>query len=192
MKFPQYLAPLATVAAIGVLATGAAHAGGFKLRSADIKPGGRIADEQVFEGFGCTGKNVSPALAWSGAPAGTKSFALLVHDPDAPTGGAGWWHWVVTNIPADAGELPKGAGKADGSGLAGGAQQIRTDFGDPGWGGPCPPVGDKPHRYQFTLHALKVEKLELPADATASLAGFMINANSIGKAKLTGKFGRKK
>lgn len=178
--------------AAGLALSGSAHADAFTLSSADIKPNATIADEQVFAGFGCSGKNISPALAWSGAPRDTKSFALLVHDPDAPTGGAGWWHWVVTNLPADVRELPKGAGKADGSALPRGAAQINTDFGAPGWGGPCPPVGDKPHRYIFTLHALKVDKLDLPAGATASLAGFMINANSIGKATLTGKYGRKK
>jgi Raf kinase inhibitor-like YbhB/YbcL family protein len=164
----------------------------FKLVSPDIKPNGLIAEEQVFNGFGCSGKNVSPALSWSGAPKGTKSFAVLVHDPDAPTGGAGWWHWLVVNIPASVTELKKGAGKADGSTLPPGAEQITTDFGSPGWGGPCPPAGDKPHRYNFTLHALKVEKLDLPKGATASLAGFMVDANSIAKATLTGKYGRKK
>lgn len=188
---PRFQSLLSALLLAGAL-SGAAHAGGFRLASDDIKPNAAIADEQVFNGFGCTGGNVSPALKWSGAPAGTKSFALLVHDPDAPTGGAGWWHWLVVNIPADATGLPKGAGKADGAGLPAGAQQIRTDFGGPGWGGPCPPVGDKPHRYNFTLHALKVDKLDLPADAGASLAGFMVNANSIGKATLTGKYGRKK
>jgi hypothetical protein len=178
--------------AAGLALAASAHAQQFKLTSPDIKPNGTIAEEQVFNGFGCTGKNISPALAWSGAPKGTKSFALLVHDPDAPTGGAGWWHWVMINVPATATELPKGAGKSDGSALPAGAAQINTDFGGPGWGGPCPPVGDKPHRYNFTLHALKVDKLELPQGATASLAGFMVNANSIGKATLTGKYGRKK
>ena len=177
--------------AAGMVLACSVHAESFQLSSADIKPNASIADEQVFAGFGCTGKNISPALKWTDAPKGAKSFALLVHDPDAPTGGAGWWHWVVTNIPADAGELPKGAGKADGSALPKGAAQIATDFGGPGWGGPCPPVGDKPHRYNFTLHALKVDKLDLPQGATASLAGFMINANSIGKASLTGTYGRK-
>lgn len=175
-----------------VAAVGAANAQGFKLASPDIKSGGRIAEEQVFNGFGCSGKNVSPALSWSGAPQQAKSFALLVHDPDAPTGGAGWWHWLVVNIPADTKELKKDAGKQDGSNLPKGALQIRTDFGAPGWGGPCPPPGDKPHRYVFTLHALKVDKLDLPEGATASLAGFMVNANSIGKARLTGRYGRKK
>src|SRR5713101_9559368 len=164
----------------------------FKLVSPDIRPNGPIAMEQVFNGFGCSGQNVSPALMWSGAPEATKSLALLVHDPDAPTGGAGWWHWLVVNIPASATALKKDAGKADGSSLPQGAEQIATDFGGPGWGGPCPPAGDKPHRYNFTLHALKVEKLDLPKGATASLTGFMVNANSIGKATLTGNYGRAK
>ena len=172
--------------------TFAAHAAGFTLSSPDIKPNATIKSEQVFNGFGCTGGNVSPALEWKNPPKGTKSFALQVHDPDAPTGGSGWWHWVVINLPADTAKLAAGAGKADGSSLPAGATQINTDFGGPGWGGPCPPVGDKPHRYHFTLHALKVEKLELPQGATAALAGYMINANSLGKAKLTGLYGRKK
>ena len=163
----------------------------FKLVSPDIRPNGPIAMEQVFNGFGCSGGNVSPALGWSGAPEATKSFALLVHDPDAPTGGAGWWHWLVVNIPASAMQLGKDAGKADGSNLPFGCAQIDTDFGGPGWGGPCPPAGDKPHRYNFTLYALKVDGLDV-SGASASLVGYMINANAIGKAKLTGKFGRKK
>jgi len=186
------MARVILAAVLGLTCVGPAFAQGFKLESPDIKPNGTVADEQVFNGFGCAGKNTSPALRWSGAPKGTKSFALLVHDPDAPTGGAGWWHWVVVNIPADATELTKGAGKADGANLPKGAAQVNTDFGGPGWGGPCPPAGDKPHRYNFSLHALKVEKLDLPPNATDSLAGFMVNANSIGKATLTGKYGRPK
>ena len=95
------MARIGLMAAVVLACAGPAFAQGFKLESADVKPNAAIAEEQVFNGFGCTGKNVSPALKWSGAPKGTKSFALLVHDPDAPTGGAGWWHWVVINIPAD-------------------------------------------------------------------------------------------
>lgn len=168
------------------------NAGSFTLESPEIKSNGVIANEQVFDGFGCTGGNVSPALEWKNAPKDTKSFALLVHDPDAPTGGSGWWHWVVINLPAETGRLTLGAGKADGSALPAGAAQINTDFGGPGYGGPCPPVGDKPHRYHFTLHALKVDKLELPQGASAALAGYMVNANSLGKATLTGRYGRNK
>lgn len=180
-----------TLLALCLAGTGiTVHAGSFKLESAEIKPNGMIRNEQVFNGFGCTGGNISPALQWKNAPKGTRSFALLVHDPDAPTGGSGWWHWVVINLPAETASLALGAGNADGSALPVGAVQINTDFGGPGWGGPCPPVGDKPHRYHFSLHALKVDKLELPAGATAALAGFMVNANSLGKATLTGKYGR--
>ena len=162
----------------------------FRLTSPDFKPNGTIQMEQVFNSFGCVGKNISPRLAWSGAPEGTKSFALLVHDPDAPTGGAGWWHWLVVNIPGTAAELAKDAGRAEGSSLPAGATQVNTDFGGPGWGGPCPPVGDKPHRYIFTLYALKTERLDV-SGASASLVGYMGNGNSIGKAALIGKFGRK-
>jgi hypothetical protein len=180
----------AVVAAVLLGCAALARAESFRLSSPDIKPNGTIAAEQVFNGFGCTGGNVSPALAWSGAPKETKGFALLVHDPDAPTGGAGWWHWLVINIPASVTALPKDAGRGDGSGLPAGASQIRTDFGGPGWGGPCPPVGDKPHRYVLTVYALKTDKLEVPKDATASLAGFLVNANAIARASLVGRYGR--
>ena len=173
-----------------LVASQIAHADGFTLESTDIKPDGTIKKEQLFNGFGCSGDNISPSLSWQGAPANTKSFALLVHDPDAPTGGSGWWHWVVINIPASADKLDRGAGKSDGSALLAGASQIPTDFGNPGWGGPCPPVGSKPHHYNFTLHALKVEKIDLPQGATAALAGFMVNSNSLAKATLTGVFSR--
>jgi len=159
----------------------------FTLTSADV--GGQATMEQVFNGFGCTGKNVSPELKWSGAPAGTKSFAVTVYDPDAPTG-SGWWHWVVINLPADSTGLPEGAGGADGKGLPAGALQGRTDFGSAAFGGACPPKGDKPHRYIFTVYALKVDKLDVPADATAALIGYMINANKLGKASFIAKYGR--
>jgi Raf kinase inhibitor-like YbhB/YbcL family protein len=182
---------VATLAA-AVIACGAsvAQAAGFTLTSPTIKPGATLTDAQVFNGFGCEGKNISPALKWSGAPKGTKSFALTVYDPDAPTG-SGWWHWVVFNLPASTTELPEGAGSADGKGLPAGATQGRTDFGAPGFGGACPPKGDKPHRYIFTVHALKTDKIEVPADATAALVGFMINANRIGSASFTARYGRK-
>jgi len=162
----------------------------FQVTSPDIAPGGTIAREQVFDSFGCTGQNVSPALRWSGAPRDTRSFALLVHDPDAPTGGAGWWHWLVYDIPAGTTELAKGAGRPDGSALPAGAASGITDYGTPGYGGPCPPEGDKPHRYVFTLYALKVDQLGVAKDAQASLIGYLVNANAIGKASFTGLYGR--
>ena len=167
------------------------QAAGFTLTSPDIKPNAVMDKKFEANVFGCSGENKSPALKWSGAPKDTKSFAVTVYDPDAPTG-SGWWHWSVINIPASTTELKPDAGNASGANLPQGATQIRTDFGVAGWGGACPPQGDKPHRYVFTVHALKKDKLEIPADATAALAGFMINANAIGKASFTARYGRPK
>ena len=167
------------------------HAAGFTLTSPDIKANGTIDKKFEFNSFGCSGENKSPALKWSGAPKDTKSFAVTVYDPDAPTG-SGWWHWSVINIPADVTELKPDAGNVSGANLPQGAKNVRIDYGVAGWGGVCPPAGDKPHRYIFTVHALKTDKLDIPADATAALAGFMINANSIGKATFTSKYGRPK
>jgi Raf kinase inhibitor-like YbhB/YbcL family protein len=167
-----------------------AQAQTFQLTSPDFSPDQMLDSKFTFSGMGCKGANVSPALAWANPPEGTRSFALMVHDPDAPTGGAGIWHWVVVNIPATAHEIAQGAGTNDGAGLPAGSRQVRNDYEQTGWGGPCPPKGAKAHRYNFTLYALGVEKLEFPADATASHAGFLINRNAIGKAQLTVPYGR--
>ncbi|VTU13158.1 putative kinase inhibitor [Variovorax sp. SRS16] len=181
-----------SLAVSGVLLASAlgAHAAGFALHSPTIKPNSTLSDAQVFNGFGCSGKNISPALSWSGAPAGTRSFALTLYDPDAPTG-SGWWHWVVYDIPATATGVPEGAGNGDGKGLPAGSVQGRTDFGAAGFGGACPPAGDKPHRYVFTVYALKVDKLDVPADGTAALVGFAVHANMLGEAKFSARYGRK-
>lgn len=167
------------------------HAAGFVLESPDIRAGHRIDPRFEFNGFGCSGENRSPALRWHGAPAGTRSFALTVYDPDAPTG-SGWWHWVVVDLPAGVDALAPDAGAVGGAHLPEGARHIRTDYGQAGWGGMCPPPGDKPHRYVFTVHALRTDKLEIPADATAALAGYMIHANSLGQASFTATYGRPK
>jgi Raf kinase inhibitor-like YbhB/YbcL family protein len=166
-----------------------AGAASFMLSSPTIAPDSTLTPDQVFNGFGCSGKNISPALQWMGAPAGTKSYAVTVYDPDAPTG-SGWWHWVVYDIPATVTELPAGAGDAGGGHLPAGTVQGRTDFGQAGFGGACPPPGDKPHRYIFTVYALKVEKIDVPAAATAALIGYNLNANQLGKASFTAKYGR--
>ncbi|WP_372658255.1 YbhB/YbcL family Raf kinase inhibitor-like protein [Hydrogenophaga sp.] len=180
---------LVVLALWGATLATSASAAGFELKSPSVKPGAMLSQAQVFKGFGCDGGNQSPALQWQGAPKGTKSYAITVYDPDAPTG-SGWWHWVAYNIPANVTALPEGAGAEDGSRMPAGTVQGRTDFGSTGFGGACPPQGDKPHRYQFVVHALKVEKLELPPDASAALVGFMINANRLGKASLQARFGR--
>ena len=166
-----------------------AHAGNFKLTSPTIKAGATLTEEQVFDGFGCTGKNQSPALQWTPGPKGTKSYAITVYDPDAPTG-SGWWHWVVYNIPGNVTELAYGAGDATGKLLPPEALQGLTDYGTHAYGGACPPKGDKPHRYIFTVYALKIEKIDAPAEASAASIGFMINANTLEKASFTAKYGR--
>jgi Raf kinase inhibitor-like YbhB/YbcL family protein len=185
------LAGIAALALCLVIGAAAAADGGFKLRSPTVRPNGTLSNDQVYSGFGCTGKNISPALTWRGAPSGTKSFAVTVYDPDAPTG-SGWWHWVVYNIPATVTGLPVGAGSAGSAGgkLPAGAVQSHTDFGTPGFGGPCPPTGDKPHRYIFTVYALKAERIDAPDEASAAMVGFMIHANTLGKASLTAYYGR--
>ena len=180
-----------TLLANSLLIVVAAPAAAFNLESPDIKSGGMIDKKFEANVFGCTGENKSPALKWSGAPKDAKSFAVTAYDPDAPTG-SGWWHWSVINIPANVTELKSDAGNASNANLPAGAKQVRIDYGVAAWGGACPPPGDKPHRYVFTVYALKTDKLDIPQDATAALAGFMINANMIGKASFTAKYGRPK
>ena len=176
---------------LAALPCAALAAGSFTLESAEVKPNSTIAEAQVFKGFGCEGGNVSPSLTWKNAPAGTKSFAVTVYDPDAPTG-SGWWHWVVFNIPAGTSALPKGAGDVKKKLIPKGAIQSRTDFGADGFGGPCPPPGDKPHHYQITVFAVDVDKLPDAKNnmASAALVGFDLNFHTLAKATLTGLYGR--
>lgn len=171
-----------------LLGSSLSYSQSFQVTSPDIKQG-KLTESQVFNGFGCTGQNISPALTWNNAPKNTKSFAVTVYDPDAPTG-SGWWHWVVYNIPANSLQLATGAGSENSTSLPTGAIQGRTDFGSHGFGGACPPKGHGLHRYIFTVHALKVDKLELPADASSAMIGYMINANQIAKTSFTAKYGR--
>ena len=183
----------AVLAALGLslFGAGAANAQNMTLTSADLKEGASIDNEQVYRGFGCNGGNVSPSLSWSGAPSAAKSFAVTMYDPDAPTG-SGWWHWVVFNIPASTTSLPKGAGDVKKKLMPKGAIQSRTNFGTDGYGGPCPPPGDKPHHYQITVFAVDVDKLPdaKNAAASAALVGSDLNSHALAKATLTGLYGR--
>jgi Raf kinase inhibitor-like YbhB/YbcL family protein len=168
------------------LAGFAAPAGALQLRSTDLAAGGTLPAAQVYAADGCSGANRSPALSWTDAPAGTRSFAVTLSDPDAPSGT--WWHWVMFDLRADAHALPRGAG-APGRQPAG-ASQTLNDFGTRGYGGACPPAGDPPHRYVFTVHALKVDHLKVPPDATAAQAASLIEANRIDSASITVRYGR--
>ena len=185
---PTSLAVLLLLGASPALLEGQG-AKGFRLTSPDLRPGARIAEKHVFNGMGCTGANVSPALSWSGAPKGTKSYAVTMYDPDAPTG-SGWWHWVIYNIPATATGLVADAGNPSKTLAPSGAQEGNTDFGKPGYGGPCPPAGPGAHHYVITAFALKVERIDVPANATAAMVGFNLNANTLAKAKLTAIYRR--
>lgn len=161
------------------------HSKTFNLTSEAIAEGRQLDAEQVFQGFGCEGGNMSPALAWEHAPEGTRSFALTVYDPDAPTG-SGWWHWFVFNIPAETSALPAKATGA--SGLPSGAVELKNDYGAVGFGGACPPPGEV-HRYRFTIHALST-KLELDGSVSNALAGFMVRANTIASSTITAVYNR--
>ncbi len=130
------------IAALAAMSFQALATTPFGVTSRDISGEKRLAQQQVFEGFGCHGGNISPQLAWKNPPAGTKSFAVTVYDPDAPTG-SGWWHWTVANIPAKIMTLPADAGNPNGEKLPAGVVQGRNDFGYSGFGGACPPEGDK-------------------------------------------------
>lgn len=158
-----------------------------ELTSPQFQEGQRLESGQVFKGFGCQGNNISPQLDWRGVPPGTKSFAVTVFDPDAPTG-SGWWHWQVYDIPArEKGLLASAASRPV---MPRGAQQGRNDYGQKTYGGPCPPADGSVHRYIFTVHALKVPKLDLPPDPSAAMIGFAIRANEITRASLTGIYSR--
>lgn len=158
----------------------------FTLSSTDIAAGKHMKKAQEFNGFGCTGDDLSPQLSWSGAPAGTVAYAITAYDPDAPTG-SGWWHWQLINIPADVTSLATGAGKADKAPK--GSQHIENDYGVAGFGGACPPQGHGVHHYKFTVYALS-KKLELPANASGALTGYMVNANSLGSASIEALYKR--
>ncbi|HEU5255162.1 MAG TPA: YbhB/YbcL family Raf kinase inhibitor-like protein [Vicinamibacterales bacterium] len=164
----------------------------FTVRSNSFKDGDYLANAHILSadfGFSCAGNNQSPHLAWSEAPAGTKSFAITCFDPDAPTG-SGFWHWLVVNIPPNVTELALDAGNPKAPQLPRGALQTRTDFGTPGYGGPCPPAGDHPHRYLFTVFAVGTDSLPVTADTSAAVIGFQLHFNTLAKAAIMGLYKR--
>lgn len=162
-------------------------ADGFTLTSDVIS--GQLGNEQVLNGFGCKGDNISPKLSWGKAPHGTKSFAVTMYDPDAPTG-SGWWHWVIFDIPSDTTSIARNSGDVSLNLLPQSAIQSITDFGKSGYGGACPPIGHGAHKYIFTVYALDVEKLGLDVNASPALVGFMINSHTLAKASIIAYYGR--
>jgi Raf kinase inhibitor-like YbhB/YbcL family protein len=161
-----------------------------QLTSSSFNDGDYLSMDHVLSaeyGFGCSGGNRSPQLAWSDAPQGTRSFSLTCFDPDAPTG-SGFWHWVVVNIPPHVAELALDAGNSKTPNLPAGALQVRNDIGTAGYVGPCPPQGDHPHRYLFTLFAVGVEQLPVTADTSAAVVGFQLHFNTLAQVSLMGLF----
>jgi len=154
----------------------------FDLTSPEFTDGGTLPQEA--RGADAGGADRSPELTWSGAPEGTQSFVLTVYDPDAPTG-SGFWHWTLSDIPASVSSLPQGAGTDDAL-LPAGATRRRNEFGTDTFLGAAPPAGHGPHRYVFTLSALDVPTLEVPAEATPAVVGFMFREHLLGRAQLVG------
>jgi|GEM_PF-266995 len=176
----------AGLAIAALVCTGARAQGTFALSSTNFRDGAQVNAPQVFDENGCTGANRSPQLTWHNPPAGTRSYAVTIFDPDAP--GPGWWHWSVANIPAQVNTLPENAG-ASGALKQLGALQARNDFGGAGYGGPCPPPG-KPHRYVVTVYALGVGKLALSPNGPATTFDREIHGAALGSAQITVTYGR--
>ena len=154
----------------------------FTLSSNDLTDGGALPDAQVY-----AAGNTSPHLKWSGAPEGTKSYAVTCFDPDAPTG-SGFWHWTVANLPAGVTELATGASSR---GMPAGAVQGRTDFGETGFGGAAPPPGHGPHRYVFTVFAVDAEKLDVTPENSGAVFGFNLHFHTLAKASITATYENK-
>ncbi|HKW72234.1 MAG TPA: YbhB/YbcL family Raf kinase inhibitor-like protein [Candidatus Dormibacteraeota bacterium] len=156
---------------------GVAH---FTVTSPDLQNEHRFSMSEIANVFGCTGGNQAPRLHWSGAPAGTKSFAVTMFDPDAPTG-SGFWHWLTWDIPA-------GATSLNATALPAGAVAGTNDAGLTGYLGPCPPPGDRVHRYQLTVYALDTSSLSLPGGVRAAVVGFSMRTHIRATARLIGLF----
>ncbi|CAI6148188.1 MAG: hypothetical protein SPLUMA1_SPLUMAMAG1_00621 [uncultured Sulfurimonas sp.] len=168
-----------------VLLTVLTYGANFTLQSTDLA--GQLISAQEFDGFGCTGKNISPALSWKDAPKGTKSFAITMYDKDAPTG-SGWWHWSLFNIPASESKIVTNASRSEL--LPKGTVEGKNDYSTVGFGGACPPKGHGFHTYVFTVYALDVEKLYLDKNTNQAVVGYMINTHTIEKSSLVSYYKR--
>lgn len=178
MRMPARMTLAALVATLVALVAAPTAIAKLQLRVLGLQPGQRFGINQVYNGFGCTGHNLSPALRISGVPVHTESLAITIHDPDAATQ-SGWWHWLIYDLRTSTKQLAQGAGTPGRAPLPAGTRQGPNDFGTLGYGGVCPPAGDRPHRYHVTLWALKVSTLAAPPGASAALIDYMIEANAI-------------
>ncbi|APR35073.1 YbhB/YbcL family Raf kinase inhibitor-like protein [Paraburkholderia sp. SOS3] len=169
------------------MTSGVAHAEPFTVK-VDNLDHGRFSNEQVYGGFGCHGDNVSPPISWSRPPANAKSIVVTIYDPDAPTGGLGWTHWEVVNIPASQSSLEKGA-SGNAALLPMGAVETLTDFGESKYGGPCPPKGTS-HRYIVTVSALDVPHVDVGKKSSPALVAYQMHGKVIAQARYVAKYRR--
>lgn len=161
----------------------------FTVTSESFTDGAALSETHVYDDWGFTGDNRSPQLSWTGAPEGTRSYAVSCFDPDAPTP-AGFWHWTVLGIPAEVTDLAEDAGREGGEGLPEGALMTTTDFGTQAFGGAAPPAGDRPHRYVFAVHALDCEpgELGLEGGVSCTVAAFTYLTHTLARATITGTY----
>lgn len=152
----------------------------FTVTSTDIGDGQPLGKPHVSGVMGAGGEDRSPQLSWSGAPEGTKSFAVTCYDPDAPTH-SGFWHWAVANLPATATELASDAGSVEHPNLPSGAVTLSNDAGMAGYVGAAPPPGHGPHRYIFTVHAVDVDRLDVDSSASPAFLGFNLFSHTLGR-----------
>ncbi|MCQ9162552.1 MULTISPECIES: YbhB/YbcL family Raf kinase inhibitor-like protein [unclassified Arthrobacter] len=153
----------------------------FTLTSTSFADGATLPLRQVNPGGHPDGQDLSPQLSWSGFPEGTRSFAVTMYDPDAPTA-SGFWHWAVANIPASVASLAEGAPLPDG------ALALKNDGGFPGYMGAAPPAGHGPHRYMVVVHAVDVPALDVDPNATPAVLGFNLAFHTLARARITGIF----
>lgn len=175
------------------LLAGACGAAGrpFRLTSSDLPPNRPISERHIANAWGCHGNEESPSLQWSGAPPGTRSFAITMYDSAKPPT-SGWWHWIVYDLPSTVSDLPRGSGNPGSAGLPAGAKQGLPD-GDapePRYYGPCPAAGAPPHNYLITVYALNVDRLDLPATATAAYIDYVITTKAIAKSSMVRSYHR--
>lgn len=153
----------------------------FEAASDDVADGERMAMAHVHDSAG--GDNTSPAVSWSGAPEGTRSYVVTCFDPDAPIPG-GFWHWAAVNIPAGVTSLARGAGAGDDS-LPEGAFHVANDMGTHAYAGAAPPEGDQDHRYYFVVHAVDVADLGVDGSASPAVVSFTLASHTLGRAMVT-------